>query len=135
VLVGYELALSRKLKNGADIWLNNPVVTREASGTSGMTAAMNGAVNLSTDDGWVCEFARDGENAFIVPPADPTLSPEDRDRHDLLGIYQALNERILPLYYDRPDEWCRVVLNSMNDVAPQFDSDRMVDEYYRRIYA
>ena len=89
VLVGYELELSRFLKNGSDIWLNNPVVTREASGTSGMTAAMNGSVNLSTYDGWVCEFAKDGENSFIIPAADPSLSPEDRDRHDLLGFYQA----------------------------------------------
>ena len=53
VLVGYELELSRFLKNGSDIWLNNPVVTREASGTSGMTAGMNASVNLSTDDGWI----------------------------------------------------------------------------------
>ena len=135
VLIGYELELSRYLKNGSDIWLNNPVVTREASGTSGMTAAMNASVNLSTDDGWVCEFARDGENSFIIPPADPNLSPEDRDHYDMLGIYQALNERILPLYYDRPDDWSKVVLNSMNDVVPFFDANRMADEYYRRIYA
>jgi starch phosphorylase len=100
-----------------------------------MTAAMNASVNLSTDDGWVCEFARDGENSFIIPPADPNLSPEDRDHYDMLGIYQALNERILPLYYDRPDDWSKVVLNSMNDVVPFFDANRMADEYYRRIYA
>jgi starch phosphorylase len=135
VLVGYELELSRFLKNGSDIWLNNPIVTREASGTSGMTAAMNGSVNLSTYDGWVCEFAKDGENSFIIPPADPGLSPDDRDRHDLLGYYTALNEKILPTYYDRPDEWSRIVLNSMNDVIPFFDADRMVDEYYKKIYA
>lgn len=135
VLVGYELALSRLLKNGSDIWLNNPVVTREASGTSGMTAAMNGSVNLSTFDGWVCEFARDGENCFIVPPADPGLSPEDRDRHDQLGVYDALNTRILPMYYDHPEDWTRLVIRSMSDVAPYFDSNRMADEYYRQIYA
>lgn len=135
VLVGYELALSRQLKYGSDIWLNNPVVTREASGTSGMTAAMNGSVNLSTFDGWVCEFARDNENSFIVPPADPDLSPEERDRHDLEGIYAALNQRILPLYYDRPDDWYKLVHRSMTDVAPQFDSARMADDYYRTIYA
>jgi starch phosphorylase len=135
VLVGYELELSRFLKNGSDVWLNNPVVTREASGTSGMTAAMNGSVNLSTFDGWVCEFARDGENCFIIPPADPGLAPEERDRHDLLGFYQTLNERVLPSYYGSPDTWTRIVMNSMNDVVPFFDSDRMADEYYRRIYA
>ena len=134
VLVGYELELSRFLKNGSDVWLNNPVVTREASGTSGMSAAMNGSINLSTFDGWVCEFARDGENSFVIPSPDPASTPEDRDRHDLLGIYQALTERILPTYYDRPDEWSRVMLNSMNDVVPYFDADRMADEYYKKIY-
>jgi starch phosphorylase len=135
VLVGYELELSRFLKNGSDIWLNNPIVTREASGTSGMTAAMNGSVNFSTYDGWVCEFAKDGENSFIIPPADPALSAEDRDRHDMLGFYSALNEKILPTYYDKPDEWSRIVLNSLNDVVPFFDADRMADEYYKKIYA
>jgi glycogen phosphorylase len=135
VLVGYELELSRFLKNGADVWLNNPVVTREASGTSGMTAAMNASVNVSTYDGWVCEFAKDGENSFIIPQADPDMSPEDRDRHDLLGFYQILNDKVLPTYYDDADEWSRIVLNSMNDVVPFFDADRMADEYYKKIYS
>ncbi len=134
VLVGYELELSRFLKNGSDIWLNNPVVTREASGTSGMTAAMNASVNLSTFDGWVCEFARDGENSFIIPQADPNLSPHERDVSDMLGFYNVLNEKVLPAYYGDPEEWSRVVLNSMNDVVPFFDADRMVDEYYKKIY-
>lgn len=134
VLVGYELELSRQLKYGSDVWLNNPVVTREASGTSGMSAAMNASVNLSTYDGWVCEFAKDGENSFIVPPAHLSLSPEDRDRHDMLGIHHALTDRILPMYYDHPADWDRVVFNSMNDIVPFFDADRMADEYYRTIY-
>ena len=135
VLVGYELELSRLLKNGSDLWLNNPVVTREASGTSGMTAAMNGSVNFSTYDGWVCEFAKDGKNSFIIPPPDPHLSPEDRDRHDLLGFYSKLNDEIMPLYYDHPDAWNDIVINSMKDVVPFFESDRMVTEYYERMYS
>jgi len=135
VLVGYELELSRLCKYGADVWLNTPVVTREASGTSGMTAAMNGALNLSTDDGWVCEFARDGENAFIVPPADPKLNHHDRDRHDLEHLHSILREKILPTYYTEPERWWRLVLQSMNDVVPFFDSDRMADEYYSQLYA
>jgi glycogen phosphorylase len=135
VLVGYELELSRFLKNGSDIWLNNPVVTREASGTSGMTAAMNASVNLSTYDGWVCEFARDGENSFIIPRADPNLTPHERDLHDMLGFYQVMKEKVLPTYYDHPEEWSRIVLNSLNDIVPFFDADRMVDEYYKKIYS
>src|SRR5690606_20049925 len=124
VLVGYELELSRFLKNGSDIWLNNPVVTREASGTSGMTAAMNASVNLSTYDGWVCEFAKSGVNSFIIPPADPGLTPEDRDRHDLTGFYELLKDKILPLYYGDPEGWNQLALQSMNDVVPFFDADR-----------
>jgi len=135
VLTGYELDLSRQLKTGSDVWLNNPVVTREASGTSGMTAAMNGSVNFSTYDGWVCEFAKDGVNSFIIPPADPHLSPEDRDRYDMMGFYEGLTQKILPLYYGNPEGWNQLVLKSMNDVVPFFDADRMADEYYKKMYA
>lgn len=134
VLVGYELALSRLLKNGADIWLNTPIVTREASGTSGMSAAMNGAVNVSTDDGWICEFAKDGENCFVIPPASPGLSPEARDRHDRDAFYDILEDKILPMYYEDNESWVNLAFNSMKDVAPAFDSDRMADEYYEKMY-
>ncbi|MGJ8697594.1 MAG: alpha-glucan family phosphorylase [Verrucomicrobiaceae bacterium] len=134
VLVGYELELSRLMKSGADVWLNNPVVTREASGTSGMTASMNGAVNLSTYDGWVCEYAKDGHNSFIVPPADPSCTPEARDQHDLNSLYHILDNKIKPAYYDRPDDWWQLVLNSMDDVVPFFDSDRMATEYYEKLF-
>lgn len=135
VLVGYELELSRDLKNGSDVWLNNPVVTREASGTSGMTAAMNGSLNFSTWDGWICEFGKDGENSFIVPPAEPNLSPEARDHTDLMNLHRILNESICPKYYNHSNDWWRMVLQSMNDVVPYFDADRMVREYYEKIYA
>lgn len=134
VLTGYELGLSKLLKYGTDVWLNNPVVTREASGTSGMTAAMNGAVNFSTFDGWICEFAKDGENSFIIPAAGPELSAEERDKEDLASFYKILNMKVLPMYYERPDEWGRLVMRSMNDVVPYFDSDRMVAEYYKVMY-
>jgi len=134
VLVGYELALSRRMKGGSDVWLNNPIVTREASGTSGMTSSMNGGVNLSTYDGWVCEYAEDGKNSFIVPPADPTCSPEARDQHDLDALYHILDHKIKPTYYDKPDDWWEIVLNSMDDVVPFFDSDRMAAEYYEKLF-
>ncbi|WP_411825643.1 alpha-glucan family phosphorylase [Luteolibacter sp. AS25] len=135
VLTGYELELSKNMKFGSDVWLNNPVVTREASGTSGMTAAMNGSVSLSTYDGWICEFAKDGENSFIFPELDPNLSPEERDKQDMLGFYKKLNEEILPLYYDEPEKWDQIVMQSMNDVVPYFESDRMAAEYYEKMYS
>ena len=134
VLVGYELALSRLLKCGADIWLNTPVVTREASGTSGMSAAMNGAVNVSTDDGWICEFAKDGHNSFVIPRADPELTPEVRDRHDRDAFYSILEDRILPMYYEDNDAWVEMAFNGMNDIVPFFNSDRMAAEYYEKMY-
>lgn len=134
VLVGYELELSRLLKIGADVWLNTPIVTREASGTSGMTAAMNGAINFSTWDGWICEFGKPGENAFIIPTADPALDHEARDRADLAGFHRILSEDVLPLYYETPQLWAEMMAKSMGDVVPYFDSDRMAAEYYEKIY-
>jgi starch phosphorylase len=83
VLTGYELSLSKSLKQGSDLWLNNPRVPREASGTSGMTAAMNGSVNLSTDDGWIPEFAKHGENSFVVPKQITNMSIYEQDNYDL----------------------------------------------------
>ena len=134
VLTGHELELSKLLKDGADGWLNTPIVTREASGTSGMTAAMNGGVNISTNDGWVCEFARPGENSFIVPVADPELPYYARDTHDRDHLFALLKGEILPMYYDRPADWQALVLHSMNDVNAYFGANRMAAEYYERVY-
>ncbi len=135
VLTGYELALSKSMKQGSDLWLNNPRVPREASGTSGMSAAMNGSVNLSTDDGWIPEFAKHGENSFVVPKADyDNMSVYDQDNYDLNKLYEILENEIIPMYYDRPDEWRQVQHNAMDDVKVAFNSDRMADEYYKQIY-
>lgn len=134
VLVGYELALSGLLKKGADIWLNTPRRPREASGTSGMTAAMNGAINFSISDGWVIEYARHGENAYIIPPTDPTMPIDQQDNEDFHSMMYILENEILPTYYNQPLRWKQIVKNSMKDVYPDFDSDRMVDEYYERLY-
>ncbi len=131
VLTGYELALSKLLKDGADVWLNTPVVTREASGTSGMTAAMNAAINCSTYDGWIPEFARHGENSFILPVASPEGDVYQQDRDHLFGL---LEKEILPTYYGDQDRWRQIILNSMNDVGVQFNSDRMAAEYYGKLY-
>ena len=135
VLTGYELALSKSLKQGSDVWLNNPRVPREASGTSGMTASMNASVNLSTDDGWIPEFAKNGVNSFVVPKADyANMSVYDVDHYDMNKLYDILENEILPMYYDRPNEWRQVVKNAMDDVKEQFNSDRMADEYYKIMY-
>ncbi|MDF2553101.1 MAG: glgP [Chryseobacterium sp.] len=135
VLTGYELSLSKSLKQGSDLWLNNPRVPREASGTSGMSAAMNGSVNLSTDDGWIPEFAKPGENSFVVPKCDyENMSIYEQDNYDLNTLYEILENEILPLYYDQPKKWRKIQQNAMNDVKDQFNSDRMADEYYEILY-
>lgn len=135
VLIGYELALSKRLKQSADCWLNNPRVPREASGTSGMTAAMNGAVNFSTDDGWIPEFINNGNNGFVVPKADyGNMSVQEQDQYDLDKVYEILLNQILPLYYDKYDTWRQVAKNGMRDVRYQFDSGRMAHEYYDLLY-
>ena len=135
VLIGYELGLSKRLKQSADIWLNNPRVPREASGTSGMTASMNGAVNFSTDDGWIPEFINHGNNGFVVPQADyENLHVQEQDEHDLNRMYEILEKQILPLYYDNHDTWRQITKNGMRDVRYKFDSNRMANEYYELIY-
>jgi starch phosphorylase len=135
VLVGYELSLSKRLKQASDIWLNNPRVPREASGTSGMTAAMNGAVNFSTDDGWIPEFINHGNNGFVVPKADyEKMGVQEQDSYDLQKIYEILNKQVIPLYYEHYDTWRQVIKNGMRDVRFQFDSNRMAHEYYEIMY-
>jgi starch phosphorylase len=135
VLIGYELGLSKRLKQAADIWLNNPRVPREASGTSGMTAAMNGAINFSTDDGWIPEFINNGNNGFVVPIADyKNMNVHEQDEYDLNKVYEMLEQQILPLFYDSPDTWRQIRKNGMRDVRVQFDSNRMAHEYYEKLY-
>lgn len=135
VLIGYELGLSKRMKQAADCWLNNPRVPREASGTSGMTAAMNGAVNFSTDDGWIPEFINHGHNGFVIPKADyANMATHEQDEYDLKKLYEILENEILPLYYTNYSTWRQVMKNGMQDVRFQFDSNRMANEYYELMY-
>ncbi|MFN8336573.1 MAG: alpha-glucan family phosphorylase [Cyclobacteriaceae bacterium] len=134
VVTGYELGLSALLKKGSDIWLNNPRLYHEASGTSGMTAAMNASVNLSIPDGWVPEFAKHGKNSFIIKTAEDSLPQEIKDKTEAGNLLSILENEIIPLYYDKPAQWNKVVKASMKDVLPQFDSGRMADEYFTKLY-
>ena len=134
VLIGYELELSRTMKKGSDIWLNTPRISREASGTSGMSASMNGSVHFSINDGWHPEFAKDGLNSFTIPEIEHTLPREQQDYHDNKNMMDILENQIIPLYYDEPKKWIKIVANAMSDVIPAFDSGRMVHEYYTKMY-
>ena len=134
VLTGYELDLSKKLKQGADIWLNTPRRPREASGTSGMTAAINGAINFSVQDGWIPEFAKHGKNSFLLPIIDPDLPENIMDDTDYSNLMNILEEVIIPTYYQDSKKWISIMKQSMHDVVPQFSADRMADEYYKVLY-
>ena len=134
VLVGYELGLSALLKKGADVWLNNPRITREASGTSGMAAAMNGAINFSAMDGWVPEFAVNLQNGFYLPVTDSKSSLEEQDAFDYKNLIEILEDKIVPMYYQQPEMWLNIIKKSMKDISPAFDSDRMANEYYEKLY-
>jgi starch phosphorylase len=134
ILVGYEMKLSKLLKLGADVWLNTPRITHEASGTSGMSAAMNGAVNLSIPDGWFPEFVKDGINGFSIPAANPSLPDHELDDADANSLYDILEKTVIPMYYDNPAGWLDIVKNGMKDIIPQFDSIRLAKEYYEKLY-
>ncbi|WP_292658104.1 alpha-glucan family phosphorylase [Nitratifractor sp.] len=134
VLTGYELRLSRLLKQGSDLWLNTPRWGREASGTSGMSAGINASVHFSIDDGWHAEFGKDGINSFTIPHADPTLPNEEIDRIDYETMMDKLERQILPLYYEKPEKWMEIVKNGMNDIFIYFNSQNMVEKYYRELY-
>lgn len=134
VVTGYELALSDDLKKGSDVWLNNPRLYHEASGTSGMTAAMNASINLSIPDGWVPEFAKDKENAFIIETAADNLPMEEKDKIEAQNLLNLLENEIIPTYYTKPEQWVKIMKASMRDVVPYFDAGRMADEYYEKLY-
>ncbi len=134
VVIGYEIGLSALLKKGSDIWLNNPRITREASGTSGMTAAMNGSVNVSTNDGWIPEFVKDGKNCFVLPEVDHKLPTNEQDDIDSDNLYKILENKVIPTYYNKPEKWQEITFNSMADVVPEFTSSRMAAQYYKELY-
>lgn len=134
VMTGYELQLSAMLKQGADVWLNTPRMYHEASGTSGMTAAMNGAVNLTIPDGWVPEFAKDGVNCFVIPTASDQLSVMEKDKVENKALIDSLINHILPMYYERKEHWLQIAQTAFTDITPAFSSSRLADQYYKDLY-
>ncbi|HHQ14198.1 MAG TPA: alpha-glucan family phosphorylase, partial [Chromatiales bacterium] len=136
---GYDLGLGRLLTAGVDVWLNTPVYPMEASGTSGMKAAMNGTVNLSVLDGWWAE-AYDGSNGWAIPPSVGIADEQERDRGDAETLYEILQDHVIPLYYQRPEkleyspEWVEMCKRSMATILPDFNSNRVLHDYACRFY-
>ena len=137
-LEGYDLHIARRLVSGVDVWLNNPVHPLEASGTSGMKAGMNGAINLSILDGWWDE-GYDGENGWAIKPASPHLDQHRRDREEARTLYELLIDRVVPLYYKRSEggysaPWIHMAKRSMASLLPRYDASRMLGEYVSKYY-
>ena len=135
---GYDLALARKLVSGVDVWLNNPLYPLEASGTSGMKAGINGAINLSVLDGWWGE-SYDGKNGWAIKPVSEALSEELRTREEARTLYELLQDQVVPLYYEHSKmglspEWLKMSKRSMATIMPRFNSKRMVGEYLAKCY-
>jgi starch phosphorylase len=139
LIEGYDLHLSRRLVSGVDVWLNNPIYPLEASGTSGMKAAINGAINLSVLDGWWDE-AYDGNNGWAIKPVADALAPEQRDTEEARTLYELLQDQIVPLYYRNTSlgyspEWVTMAKRSIASIMPRFSMERMLREYVEKFYA
>ncbi len=135
----YEMNLARYLVQGVDVWMNTPRRPYEASGTSGMKAAINGVPNFSVMDGWWCE-AYNGKNGWKIGAEQEYASNEEQDAADAEDLYTTLEHHIIPKYYNRnpkdlmsPD-WLAFMKDSMKTVIPQFSTRRMVKEYVEKFY-
>lgn len=138
-LADYNIAVARQLVQGVDVWLNLPRRPLEASGTSGMKAAMNGALNCSILDGW-WEEAYNGRNGWAVGSTEEFADTSKQDEVDAESLYSTLEEQVIPLFYERdangvPRRWVAMMKESIRTINPFFNTDRMVAEYSTRIYA
>lgn len=129
VLDGYELELSLVLKAGADVWLNNPAAPLEASGTSVMSAAMNGAINISTPDGCMLEADENFHFRFGV-----NYNFTGQDRVDWNALKECIDKRVLPMYHENKDEWYNMALKAKIEAETIWSSDRMLQDYADRVY-
>jgi glycogen phosphorylase len=137
-LPDYDMALGRAMTAGCDVWLNNPLRPLEACGTSGMKAALNGALNLSILDGWWDEWF-DGHNGWAIPSADGIADPERRDELEAAALYDLLGQSVAPLFYDRdadglPRRWLEMVAHTLRTLGPRAQATRMVREYVTSLY-
>jgi glycogen phosphorylase len=135
----YDLHVAHFLAQGCDVWLNNPRKPLEASGTSGMKAAINGVPHLSVGDGWWAEGFT-GSNGWTIDGQQPPDNFDAADAADANALYRLLEEEIVPAFYDRdasqvPRRWIAIVKEAIRTVAPRFSARRMVKEYCEGMYA
>jgi len=137
-LPNYDIAMAQRLYPGCDVWLNNPLRPFEACGTSGMKAALNGALNLSIMDGWWDEWF-DGQNGWAIPTADGVEDPERRDDLEAAALYDLLEHSVVPTFYDQdadgiPTRWLEMVRHTLGTLGPKVLADRMVQDYTQQLY-
>lgn len=136
-LPDYDITLAKDLYPGCDVWLNNPLRPLEACGTSGMKAALNGALNLSILDGWWDEWY-DGENGWAIPTADTAANDEERDDDEAAALYDLIEHQLVPRFYEReggiPVRWLDMVRHTMTELGKKATSDRTVRDYVQRLY-
>jgi glycogen phosphorylase len=137
-LADYEMMLARRLVQGVDVWLNTPRRPMEASGTSGMKAALNGVLNCSILDGWWAE-AYTPEVGFAIGEEDVAATEEEQDLADAEALFAVLEQQVIPMYYERdetglPARWVELMRRSIADLGTQFSTTRMVQEYVERLY-
>ncbi|PZS14169.1 MAG: DUF3417 domain-containing protein [Pseudonocardiales bacterium] len=138
-LPDYDIGMARYLYWGVDVWLNNPLRPLEACGTSGMKAALNGALNLSILDGWWDEWF-DGENGWAIPSADGVIDSDRRDDLEASALYDLVELHVAPRFYDRdrsgvPARWVQMVRHTLKSLGPKVLASRMVSDYVRTLYA
>ncbi len=134
----YDQEVARYLVHGVDVWLNVPRRPMEASGTSGQKVSMNGGLNLSILDGWWIE-GYNGENGFAIGDLSQDENEEIADQKDAESLYEVLENEVIPAYYNSdenniPREWIAKMRNSLITLTPEFSSDRMVKDYFEKIY-
>jgi starch phosphorylase len=137
VLEDYDMNIARHLVRGVDVWMNNPRRPLEASGTSGQKASLNGIPNFSVLDGWWPE-AYNGKNGWAIGEGVELDSEEAQDAADVESLYEILENSIVPLFYERsgdvPHGWAAVMKESISTVAPEFSTQRMVQDYTHKLY-
>ena len=137
-LPDYDMAMAHALVQGCDVWLNNPLRPLEACGTSGMKAALNGALNVSVRDGWWDEWY-DGGNGWEIPSADGVADAARRDALEATALYELLGKSVAPLFYDRdadsvPQGWVERIRHTFRSLGPKVQAERMVREYVNTLY-
>ena len=134
-LEDYGMPIGRAMTRGSDVWLNNPRRPKEASGTSGMKAAMNGVLNLSVLDGWWPEAVEDGVNGWQIGGGFESPDEAVQDAHDLADLYRVLLDEVVPTYYDDRDTWTDMMRASITSTRDRFSAARMVTDYVEQLYA